>query len=109
MKIDYLLRYQNTDTGSDKIWGIICLNPDKTFDPFESDRTFDYVTFWGKKGGRLQTKQWTGYSCDAYQLAKRKQHKKIGYLPVDRRRLTTEYSGLKEELERIVTWAVLTL
>ena len=44
----------------DKVWGSIHLH------------NHQCLTFWGRRGAKLQTKQWNGSHGDAYEMARKK-------------------------------------
>ena len=92
----------------DKVWGIILLQEDvpvsKGAWPF---RTNKYVTFWGRRGAKLQTKMWDGTDYEADQLARKKTNK--GYNEIDQDFLNEVYPEFQQDLEKSEFWAVLKL
>lgn len=92
----------------DKVWGIILLAEDVPVDarawPFATNK---YVTFWGRRGAKLQTKLWNGTSYDASQMFRKKVLK--GYKDVDRDMLNEVYPEFQLDLEKTAFWATLKL
>ena len=68
-------------------------------------KTNKYVTFWGRRGAKLQTKQWDGSEYDVYDMARKKINK--GYEEVDERYLDEVYPEFKQDLEKTELWAKL--
>jgi hypothetical protein len=74
----------------DKVWGLVELAPNK------------YMTFWGRRGAKLQTKisEMSDYKAtDALQSKLRK-----GYIRVHKSDLDTIYPEFQEELEKAAFW-----
>ena len=93
---------------SDKVWGVICLQEQEY-----SQRAMcwisagKYVTFWGRRGAKLQTKLWQGTDWDADELFLKKQNK--GYKKVDKNKLDQVYPEFQTDLEKTAFWATLKL
>jgi hypothetical protein len=104
---------------SDKVWGIICLDyGNKPYDPnkggianynsvtdgyYLDEGTF--VTFWGRRGKKLQTKIWEGSNWDAKEMFLKKQDK--GYRSVEFDELNKVYPEFQSDLEKTAFWATL--
>lgn len=76
----------------DKVWGVITLHSDA------------YVTFWGRRGSKLQTK----ISSDLYavnDLIYKKQLK--GYRSIQRDEIDKVYPEFQSDLEKTAFWAML--
>jgi len=76
----------------DKVWGVIALHSDS------------YVTFWGRRGSKLQTK----ISNDLYSvndLIYKKQLK--GYKSIQRDEIDEVYPEFQSDLEKTALWAML--
>jgi hypothetical protein len=76
----------------DKVWGVIALHSDS------------YVTFWGRRGAKLQTK----ISNDLWavnDLIYKKQLK--GYKSIQRDEIDTVYPEFQADLEKTAFWAML--
>jgi predicted DNA-binding WGR domain protein len=90
----------------DKVWGIISIAEDvpvhKSAWPF---RTNKYVTFWGRRGTKLQTKMWNGTNYDADELARKKLNK--GYDEIDQFKLNEVYPEFQQDLEKTEFWSKL--
>ena len=90
----------------DKVWGIILLAEDVPVSasawPFATNK---YVTFWGRRGKKLQTKLWNGSSYDALKMFEKKENK--GYKSVDIEQLHKVYPEFQSDLEKTAFWATL--
>lgn len=100
MKYEHILWCKDEKTNADKVWGIICLN-----DPDVPQKSYDFVTFWGRRGKALQTKVWNGHHWDANYLANSKISK--GYKQVNPIEMDTLYPEFEEDLEKTAVWAML--
>jgi len=81
----------------DKVWGIIKLTGDRW--------DGDYVSFWGRRGKKLQTKMHKDESdWQMLRLAEKKEDK--GYKKIDRNQLDTVYPEFQEDLEKTAFWAL---
>lgn len=89
----------------DKVWGVILLSevrPDMSW-----HQEFDYVTFWGRRGAKLQTKLWKGRPFDASEMFYKKKNK--GYKEVQRNELDEVYPEFQQDLEKTAFWAMLSV
>lgn len=90
----------------DKVWGIILLAEavpvSKSAWPFATNK---YVSFWGRRGKKLQTKSFDGTSYDAEKMFDKKLKK--GYKEVDADGLNRVYPEFQEDLEKTAVWAML--
>lgn len=78
----------------DKVWGVIDLSP----------ATNRCVTFWGRRGKKLQT----NYVNNDYPLTKLIQSKENkGYVSIDVDKLNTVYPEFEQDLEKTTVWAIL--
>ena len=89
----------------DKVWGIILLAEDVNVSdawPFKSNK---YVTFWGRRGAKLQTKlvNCSGYEAD--QMFHKKRLK--GYEEIRQDELDEVYPEFQSDLEKTAFWATL--
>ena len=88
----------------DKVWGIIELQ--ETGDPASFYyKTYNYVTFWGRRGAKLQTKHWIGGSYDVSEMVRKKKNK--GYQWIDNSKLDEVYPEFQQDLEKTELWAKL--
>ena len=87
----------------DKVWGIILLAEDVNVSDAWAFKTNKYVTFWGRRGAKLQTKLVTGSSYDADQMFHKKRRK--GYEEIPEWRLDEVYPEFKSDLEKTAFWA----
>ena len=90
----------------DKVWGVIDLGESEPSD----EQGFGgwarkYVTFWGRRGKKLQTK----ISVEHYNIVENLIDKKRakGYTRVDRNHLDTVYPEFQDDLEKTAVWALL--
>jgi hypothetical protein len=86
---------------SDKVWGAICLQEPTT--SYRGDGK--YVTFWGRRGKKLQTKMVEGDKWDVHKLFVKKLDK--GYKEVDKQKLDEVYPDFESDLEKTAMWAAL--
>jgi predicted DNA-binding WGR domain protein len=97
MKPDYFWIGWNHDGDHDKVWGIIKINDIDAFDG-------NYVSFWGRRGKKLQTKI---YEHAAYwemeSLYAKKEDK--GYQHIDLEKLNDVYPEFERDLEKMAFWA----
>jgi hypothetical protein len=78
----------------DKVWGAIELG------------TTRYVTFWGRRGKKLQTKS---IIVSPYHLKKMINQKTAkGYISVDKDNLDKVYPEFEKDLEQTAMWSMLT-
>jgi hypothetical protein len=88
----------------DKVWGIILLEEYDTGWPIRSNK---YLTFWGRRGAKLQTKLVTCSSYDASEMFNKKI--KRGYDRVDKNKLDSVYPDFQSDLEKTAIWETLKL
>lgn len=97
----------------DKVWGIICLEQvpasHEKFHPFPNYKPSynKFLTFWGRRGAKLQTKYWEGSNYDADEMARKKLKK--GYGEIDQNFLDEVYPEFQNDLEKTELWAKLKL
>ncbi len=96
----------------DKVWGIIQIGFDKDTaewsDPNYYKYQNKYVTFWGRRGAKLQTKLWESSSnYEAENMFQKKQDK--GYKRIRKSELDTVYPEFQTDLEKTAIWATLKL
>lgn len=75
----------------DKVWGVIELQP------------YKYVTFWGRRGAKLQTKIVEGSTWQMDDLFRKKVNK--GYQEIEEWQLDDVYPEFKSDLEKTAFWA----
>lgn len=88
----------------DKVWGVICLQ-ELVRENYQWKTPGKYVTFWGRRGKKLQTKIWDGSDWDAEEMFRKKTNK--GYEEVDKNKLDEVYPEFQEDLEKTAVWALL--
>ena len=91
----------------DKVWGIILLAEDVNVSDAWQFKTNKYVTFWGRRGAKLQTKLVNGTSYDADQMFHKKRLK--GYEEIRQNELDEVYPEFQRDLEKTAFWATLKL
>ena len=99
MKYEHIGWCKDEKTNSDKVWGVICLQSPTA--SYNGDGKF--VTFWGRRGAKLQTKLFTGSSYDAMLMFEKKTNK--GYKEVDKDQLDEVYPEFQSDLEKTAFWA----
>ena len=91
----------------DKVWGVILLAQDVPVSTAWHFHTNKYITFWGRRGAKLQTKLVNGSSYDITQLSRKKLNK--GYKEIDKSELDKVYPEFQSDLEKTAMWAMLKL
>lgn len=98
----------NTDN-HDKVWGIIQIGNDYDTRGWNRDENCyhanKYVTFWGRRGKKLQTKIWDGWLSDASREFRKKLDK--GYKEVNKEQLDKVYPEFEQDLDKTAFWATL--
>lgn len=87
-----------TQDGSDKVWGAICLQEPESY--YHKGK---YLTVWGRRGAKLQSKlvECTSWAMvDAFSKKTRK-----GYTEVDKNQLDEVYPEFQSDLEKTAFWA----
>lgn len=79
----------------DKVWGIIRLQDNQC------------LTFWGRRGAKLQTKIIYVSLWEASDLFSKKRNK--GYKEIEEYELDKVYPEFKNDLEKTAIWATLSL
>ena len=87
---------------SDKVWGVICLQESESF--WTKGK---YLTFWGRRGAKLQTKVLEGNFREVADSFRKKLRN--GYAEVDKDRLYEVYPEFQQDLEKTAMWATLKL
>lgn len=87
----------------DKVWGVILLSTGllNRFG-FYSNK---YATFWGRRGGKLQTKIFEGSAYGVENMFDKKLSK--GYKKINPDDLDRVYPEFREDLEKTAVWAIL--
>ena len=89
--------YTDSKENADKVWGIIKLNGDH--------RDGNYVSFWGRRGKKLQTKLHKDEVLWGMEDLAHKKEKK-GYRKINRAELDTVYPDFQQDLEKTAFWAM---
>lgn len=98
MKYSFIGWCRDEETNSDKVWGIIKLSGNAY--------RGSYVSFWGRRGKKLQTKihkdqdDWTMF-C----MAEKKEEK--GYQKINEHKLSTVYPDFEKDLQKTAVWSIL--
>lgn len=96
MKPDYFWIGWCQEDSHDKVWGIIKLSGD--------DWLGNYVSFWGRRGKKLQTKIYENQSeWNMERLFEKKEDK--GYEQIDLTKLNKVYPEFEKDLEKMAFWA----
>ena len=96
MNLDYAFIgwCHDEEENHDRIWGAICLQAPTA--SYEVDGKF--VTFWGRRGAKLQTKLVEGNNWTVHHLFLKKLDK--GYKEVDKNRLDEVYPEFEDDLSK---------
>ena len=103
MKYKHIAWCKDEKTNSDKVWGVILLAEDVPVSDAWHFNTNKYVTFWGRRGAKLQTKLWNGNDWDAKEMFLKKQNK--GYDSIEVDELNEVYPEFQQDLEKTAFWA----
>jgi hypothetical protein len=85
----------------DKVWGVILLHEDTRPYHFLNK----YLTFWGRRGAKLQTKIVEDSSINIREMFRKKLKK--GYQQVDKNELDKVYPEFEDDLEKTAVMAIL--
>lgn len=85
----------------DKVWGIICLTEDDNY------VLGKYVSFWGRRGAKLQTKTFEATDYDVYRMYQKKEDK--GYKKIEEHELDNVYPEFQSDLEKTAVFSILRL
>lgn len=99
MRYAYIGWCKDEKTNSDKVWGAIELVEPST--SYNGDGK--YVTFWGRRGAKLQTKIVEGTRWDVHKPFLKKLDK--GYKEIQEHELDEVYPEFKSDLEKTAFWA----
>ena len=86
----------------DKVWGVIFL--EKPGSTFYGGSGVKCVSFWGRRGKKLQTKN-VNDDWDLQKLIRAKEKK--GYQEVDVNKLNEVYPDFERDLSKTAVWAIL--
>jgi predicted DNA-binding WGR domain protein len=90
----------------DKVWGVIELAHDiDGAGQFSWNPKNSYVTFWGRRGKKLQTKISNEYESDIKTIIRRKEKK--GYQSINATGLDEVYPEFQSDLEKTAVWSML--
>lgn len=86
---------RDEESNADKVWGIMKLSGNRW--------DGNYVSFWGRRGKKLQTKiHKDEYEWTMERMADKKQDK--GYKKIDREHLNDVYPEFQQDLEKTAFW-----
>lgn len=106
MKINYKWIGWCSEDNHDKVWGVIDLGQARAPDwTGIGGLDHKFVTFWGRRGKRLQTKISEQMQYDIQRLIDAKEKK--GYTRVDHQRLDAVYPEFESDLQKTAVWAIL--
>ena len=97
MKPDYFFIGWCHEDNHDKVWGAIKINDVDAFDS-------NYVSFWGRRGKKLQTKIYEDKSRYEMNVICGKKEAK-GYKEIDFKKLNEVYPDFEKDLEKMAFWA----
>jgi len=109
IRFEHIGWQRNVKSNTDKVWGIILLRNDAmdfgTGNYGYVDNT--YLSFWGRRGAKLQTKVFKDSARGASQMFNKKTSS--GYKEVDKDMLDEVYPDFQQDLEKTAFWATLKL
>jgi predicted DNA-binding WGR domain protein len=111
MKPDYFWIGHCYEDTHDKVWGIINLGSVEYtvttpawVGAYERRRLNNFVTFWGRRGKKLQTKIYQ--ETTAWEMEKLYEKKEAkGYQEIDFAKLDEVYPNFEKDLEKMTFWA----
>ncbi len=101
MKYQYIGWCKDEKINADKVWGVIELQSPTA--SYRSDGK--YVTFWGRRGKKLQTKIVEGSLWDVHKPFLKKLNE--GYKEIQEHQLDKVYPEFQQDLEKTAFWATL--
>ena len=105
MKYEFIGWCRDEEANADKVWGVIQLQENVNNTQYEYQMQNKYVTFWGRRGKKLQTKTSV---TDVWEMEKIIRSKTIkGYKKINRTKLDDVYPEFEEDLEKTAVWAQL--
>ena len=90
------------ENGHDKVWGVILLEAPSSVSTWNGSTQSKCVTFWGRRGAKLQTKLRVD-DWELYKLIESKKDK--GYIDVDETKLNEVYPEFEKDLSKTAFWA----
>jgi hypothetical protein len=99
MSVNYIHIGWCHEDNHDKVWGVIKLDGGD----HESWERGDYVTFWGRRGKKLQSKVYNDYGWELDRLFEKKEDK--GYQAVDLAKLNEIYPEFEADLKKLAFWS----
>jgi hypothetical protein len=99
MEFKYIGWCKDEKTNTDKVWGAIQLQAPTASYSFDGK----YVTFWGRRGAKLQTKIVEGSLWDVHKPFLKKLDK--GYKEIQEHQLDEVYPEFQSDLEKTAFWA----
>lgn len=96
MEVKYI-GWNNKDN-HDKVWGVVLLRDVGKYNG-------QYLTFWGRRGAKLQTRVMTVSHDSIISMCGDKSDK--GYKEIAKHEIHRVYSSFNEDIEKAVIWASL--
>lgn len=105
MKYDFIGWCRDEEANADKVWGVIRLQENVNQGRWDWEVKHKYVTFWGRRGKKLQTKSAveTAYEMDKIIRSKTKK----GYTEINQSKLDEVYPEFETDLRKTAVWALL--
>lgn len=103
MAIDFGFIGWFKEENHDKVWGIIWLEPLRNPGGFYNNNR-KCITFWGRRGKKLQSKLTFGGS-QLYSKVDEKKSK--GYKEIDTTKLNEIYPEFQKDLQKLAVWSML--
>jgi predicted DNA-binding WGR domain protein len=105
MKYEFIGWCRDEEANADKVWGVILLQQNVNGAQYEYQIQNKYVTFWGRRGKKLQTKTSVTDSYEMDKVIRSKTGK--GYVKIAQTKLDEVYPEFKKDLEKTAVWAML--
>jgi hypothetical protein len=105
MKYEFIGWCRDEEANADKVWGVILLQENVTNSKYYWEIKHKYVTFWGRRGKKLQTKS-AVESPQEMETTIRSKCKK-GYTKIEQSKLDEVYPEFENDLRKTAVWALL--
>lgn len=101
MKIEFIGWCHDPVDNHDKVWGIALVAKGNFYENIgQPNKPNTYVTFWGRRGKKLQQKHVDMYEAEAQALIRNKKEKK-GYVWVPEDEVNEVYDRFQKDLFKI--------
>lgn len=107
MRYEFIGWCRDEEANADKVWGVILLQQNVNQGRWDWEVESKYVTFWGRRGKKLQTKTSIENELDMQKTIRSKCSK--GYTKIEQSKLDEVYPEFETDLRKTAVWALLKL